>query len=282
MNDPGPDSAAESFGDMARRVTTPARWGDLVLDPGTQAQIEEVRRWLDHRPASAAGRRVLFHGPPGTGKTLAAGLLGKVSGREVYRVDLSGIASKYIGETEKNLARLFETARHRDWILFFDEADALFGKRSEVKDSHDRYANLEVSYLLQRLESFDGLVVVATNLAGSLDRAALARFDVVVRFPLPAEAERRRIWQGALPREPAPADPDAFTAALARYELSGRSIVGALRHAALTALESGSPVLRYADAAIAVRRELERESRAFSDLIAAECAAESDDKKSAD
>jgi len=189
MSDPGPDSAAESFGNMARRVTTSARWDDLVLDPGTQAQLEEVRCWLDHRPASARRRRVLFHGPPGTGKTLAAGLLGQVSGRQVYRVDLSAVVSRYIGETEKNLSRLFEAAQHRDWILFFDEADALFGKRSEVKDSHDRYANLEVSYLLQRLESFDGLVVVATNLPGSLDRTALARFDAVVRFPLPAKCD---------------------------------------------------------------------------------------------
>jgi SpoVK/Ycf46/Vps4 family AAA+-type ATPase len=220
------------------------------------------------------GHRALFHGPPGTGKTLAASLLGRISGREVYRVDLSTVVSKYIGETEKNLAGLFETAQNRDWILFFDEADALFGKRTNVKDAHDRYANQEVSYLLQRVEDYDGLAVLATNLRANMDEAFLGRFDTVVRFSLPTEAERKRIWLAAMPRDPAPADREAFAAALARFELSGRAIVGALQFAALAALDAGSPVLRYGDAALGVQREMEKEGRVFRDLVAAEAAAE--------
>jgi DNA polymerase III delta prime subunit len=268
----------------ARRLETELAWADLVLEPGAQAQIGEICRWLRHRRALAEramppgrlrpGYRALFHGPPGTGKTLAAGLLGKVSGREVYRVDLSTVVSKYIGETEKNLAALFETAQHRDWVLFFDEADALFGKRTNVKDAHDRYANQEVSYLLQRVEDYDGLAVLATNLRSNIDEAFLGRFDAVVRFSMPTEDERRRIWLAAMPREPAPADPAAFAAAMARFELSGRAIVGALQFAALAALDAGSPVLRYADCALGVQRELEKEGRVYRDLLAAECAAE--------
>jgi hypothetical protein len=268
----------------ARRLETGLQWDDLILEPGAQAQIGEICRWLRHRRALAEramppgrlrpGHRALFHGPPGTGKTLAASLLGRISGREVYRVDLSTVVSKYIGETEKNLAGLFETAQNRDWILFFDEADALFGKRTNVKDAHDRYANQEVSYLLQRVEDYDGLAVLATNLRANMDDAFLGRFDTVVRFSLPTEAERKRIWLAAMPRDPAPADGEAFAAALARFELSGRAIVGALQFAALAALDAGSPVLRYGDAALGVQREMEKEGRVFRDLVAAEAAAE--------
>ena len=176
----------------AQRLATGLEWGDLVLHPATLRQLEEVQTFLDHgdtllhewgmasrlRP----GYRALFHGPPGTGKTLSAALLGRRTGREVHRVDLSLLVSKYIGETEKNLARVFEHAERRDWILFFDEADALFGKRSETKDAHDRYANQEVAYLLQRIESFDGVVILASSLHRNLDDAFLRRFEAVVYF----------------------------------------------------------------------------------------------------
>jgi hypothetical protein len=268
----------------ARRVETVLGWDDLIVEPGAQAQLREVRRWLRHRRALAEramppgrlrpGFRALFHGPPGTGKTLAASLLGRVSEREVYRIDLSSVVSKYIGETEKNLAALFETAQHRDWILFFDEADALFGKRTSVKDAHDRYANQEVSYLLQQVEDYDGLVILATNLRANMDDAFLGRFDAIVRFSMPGTAERRRIWLAAMPRDPAPADPQAFAAAMARFDLSGRAIIGALQFAALAALDDNSPVLQLADAALGVRREMDKEGRVFRDLVAAEIAAE--------
>jgi len=266
----------------ARRVETELDWPDLVLEPGAKARIEEIYRWLRHRRALAehamppgrlrVGYRALFHGPSGTGKTLAASLLGKVSGLEVYRVDLSTVVSKYIGETEKNLAALFEAAQNRDWILFFDEADALFGKRTNVKDAHDRYANQEVSYLLQRVEDYDGLAVLATNLRTNIDDAFLGRFESIVRFSMPSQTERRQIWLSSMPRDPAPSDPEEFATSLARFELSGRSIVGALQFAALTALDAGSPVLRYEDAAEGVRREMEKEGRVFRDLVEAEVA----------
>ena len=132
---------------------------------------------------------MLFHGPPGTGKTLTAGLLGKIAQKDVYRIDLSMVISKYIGETEKNLARLFDKAERKDWILFFDEADSLFGKRGQVKDAHDKYANQEVSYLLQRVEAYNGLVILASNFKNNIDEAFLRRFQSIIYFPLPAKEE---------------------------------------------------------------------------------------------
>ena len=165
----------------AELLETEMSWDDLVLPPSTKNQIREIENWIrysdtlmedwnfkrKHKP----GFRVLFHGPPGTGKTLAATLLGKHTGQDVFRIDLSRVASKYIGETEKNLGQLFDEAEHKDWILFFDEADALFGKRTSTKGANDRYANQEVAYLLQRVESFPGLVILASNYKQNLDTA---------------------------------------------------------------------------------------------------------------
>ena len=176
-----------------------------MLHPGTRRQIEEIETWLQHgetlmddwgmaaklRP----GYRSLFYGPPGTGKTMTACLLGKSTGRDVYRVDLSLVVSKYIGETEKNLARVFDQAQHKGWILFFDEADALFGKRTETKDAHDRYANQEVSFLLQRIETFDGIAILASNQRENLDDAFTRRFESIIYFPMPRPEERLRLWQ---------------------------------------------------------------------------------------
>ena len=130
------------------------------------------------------GFKALFHGLPGTGKTLTAMLIGKKTGLDIYRVDLSQMVSKYIGETEKNLAKVFDKAEHKNWILFFDEGDALFGKRTNTKDAHDRYANQQVSYLLQRIEEYDGLVILATNLKNNIDDAFLRRFQSIIHFPM--------------------------------------------------------------------------------------------------
>lgn len=184
-------AAGPGLGRLARRLTASLCSEDLVLEPDAAAQLESVRRWLRHRPlragrattkAPSGGLRVLFEGPPGTAKALAASLRSDASGRALYRVDLSRVVSRYIGETEKNLSRVFEAAERRDWILFFDEADALFGKRSGVKDSHDRYANLQAGYLLDRLESYPGLVVLATTRRDNLDPAFTRRFNAVVAF----------------------------------------------------------------------------------------------------
>ncbi len=173
-------------------LSTEQSWNDLVLDKETLKQVEEIKTWLKDsssaKPDSSlkkkpkAGYRTLFYGPPGTGKTSTAALIGRELNKPVYKVDLSMVVSKYIGETEKNLELLFARAEDKDWILFFDEADALFGKRTEVKDSHDRYANQEVSYLLQRMEDYNGLVILATNMKSNIDKAFTRRFNSILRF----------------------------------------------------------------------------------------------------
>ncbi|MBN1340814.1 MAG: ATP-binding protein, partial [Bacteroidales bacterium] len=169
----------------AEYITTELKEEDLVLSPATLKQINDLGNWVKHHDTLMSrwnmsrwfkpGYRVLFHGPPGTGKTLTALILGKSTGRDVFRIDLSMVVSKFIGETEKNLSQLFERAKNKDWILFFDEADALFGKRTHVRDAHDKYANQEVAYLLQRIESHDGLVILASNFKSNIDEAFIRR-----------------------------------------------------------------------------------------------------------
>jgi SpoVK/Ycf46/Vps4 family AAA+-type ATPase len=173
-------------------VITDQSWNDLLLDKETLKQVDEIKTWLKNsssaKPDSSlkkkpkAGYRTLFYGPAGTGKTSTAALIGKELNKPVYKVDLSMAVSKYIGETEKNLELIFAHAKDKDWILFFDEADALFGKRTEPKDSHDKYANQEVSYLLQRMEDYNGLVILATNMKSNIDKAFTRRFNSILRF----------------------------------------------------------------------------------------------------
>jgi SpoVK/Ycf46/Vps4 family AAA+-type ATPase len=173
-------------------LDTEQSWKELALDKETLKQVEEIKGWLKQsstvKPGSSLGKklkpgyRTLFYGPAGTGKTSTAALIGKELNKEVYKIDLSQLVSKYIGETEKNLELVFASAKDKDWILFFDEADALFGKRTDIKDAHDRYANQEVSYLLQRMEEYNGLAILATNLKGNIDEAFTRRFNSVIRF----------------------------------------------------------------------------------------------------
>ena len=167
---------------MKQPETLP-NWHDLVLNPATRAQLDGIAGWIRQRDRrEKSGYRALFQGPPGTGKTLAAQVLAKHLGLELHRIDLSRVVSKFIGETEKNLAQVFDEAQAKDWILFFDEADALFGKRTDVRDAHDRYANIEVSYLLQRIESYEGLVILTTNRRENIDPAFLRRLLCVLDF----------------------------------------------------------------------------------------------------
>jgi SpoVK/Ycf46/Vps4 family AAA+-type ATPase len=242
-----------------------------VLPSRTLADIRDLENWTRHgdvlldewsmRRKLRPGCRVLFFGPPGTGKTLTATVLGKQTGREVYKVDLAMVISKFIGETEKNLAGLFDRAEHKDWILFFDEADALFGKRTQVRDAHDRYANQEVSFLLQRIETFNGLVILASNLAGHVDEAFARRFELLVHFPMPRQGERLLIWKKGMPAT-ASLEPGVDLAQIAaRYELSGGMIMNVIRYASLKAIARDERVLRQQDLLDGIRREYVKENR---------------------
>lgn len=226
----------------AKRITTELNWEDMVLDYQVTTELEEINTWISSGKTIMedwglsrilkAGYRSLFYGPPGTGKTLAATLLGKKNNMDVYRIDLSMIVSKYIGETEKNLAKVFDLAENRNWILFFDEADALFGKRTSTNTSNDRHANQEVAYLLQRIEDFPGMVILATNLRSNIDEAFSRRFQSVIYFPMPTEELRAEIWRKMLKGWPEDVDEDLITMA-AKTELSGGSIANVVRRCAL-------------------------------------------------
>ena len=255
----------------AQRISTTLDWEDLVLPPYLHDDVEEIRAWVKHRHTLMddwglrrqikPGFRSLFYGPPGTGKTLTAALLGKSTGLPVYRVDLSMVVSKFIGETEKNLSRIFDQAERQDWILFFDEADALFGKRSSGSGANDRYANQEVSYLLQRVEDFSGVAILASNLKGNIDEAFSRRFQSMLHFPMPGPEERLRLWQGAF-APPCRLEPGCSFVALAdEFEMSGGSIINVLRYAALTAVRRDGNAIRMDDIRQGIRRELHKDGR---------------------
>jgi SpoVK/Ycf46/Vps4 family AAA+-type ATPase len=225
-----------------------------VLPPEARAQLRELceraryqqlvlERWgFGRKHARRAGLTALFVGQPGTGKTMAAEIVAGDLGLDLYRIDLSSVVSKYIGETEKNLERVFRAADQGDALLLFDEADALFGKRSEVRDAHDRYANVEVAYLLQRLETYQGVAILTSNLRGNVDEAFMRRLDFVLEFPMPEEAERLAIWRRALPPE-APLAPDVDLPFLARkFRLAGGHIRNVALAAAFLAAAEGVPM----------------------------------------
>ena len=261
----------------AQKIETQRDWDDLVLSEELEEQINELKTWIQHNDylmrdwemskKLKPGYRVLFHGPSGTGKTLTAGLLGKYTGRDVFRVNLSTIVSKYIGETEKNLEKLFSKANNKNWILFFDEADALFGKRTDVNDSHDRYANQEVSYLLQRVEDFSGLVILSTNFKTNIDEAFLRRFNAIIKFPFPDAKLRQRIWEKSLPERVAlDAEVDMKEIAV-RYKLTGGNIINAVHVAALKALGEDSEIITLPNLLHGIKREVEKEGKTFSNVL---------------
>lgn len=255
----------------AKRITTALNWDDLVLSYETLEKIEEVQAWLEHgetlmndwklKKRILPGYRTLFYGPPGTGKTLTATLLGKTYDRDVYRIDLSLVVSKYIGETEKNLAKIFDKAQHKDWILFFDEADALFGKRTEISNAHDRFANQEISYLLQRMENFEGTAILATNFKSNLDEAFTRRFQSAIYFPMPESEERRQLWQNAFPNSADLDNSIDFEEIGHEYELSGGAIMNAVRYASLMALHRDQEVIKKKDILEGIRKEYNKEGR---------------------
>jgi hypothetical protein len=239
---------------LATRVELSFTWDDLVLPAHVVAQLREIcshvrqREQVYHdwgfaaRLGAARGIVVLFAGVSGTGKTMSAGVIARELGLELYRIDLATVVSKYIGDTEKNLARIFEEAEDSNAILFFDEADALFGKRSEVKDAHDRYANLEVAYLLQRMETYSGVAVLATNLMANIDEAFARRTAHMVEFPFPDVPLRQRLWRQCVPAE-APLDEDVNFAALAnQFQVTGGNIRNITLAAAFVASEQGCAI----------------------------------------
>ncbi|TDT17031.1 SpoVK/Ycf46/Vps4 family AAA+-type ATPase [Ilumatobacter fluminis] len=243
-----------ALGRLARRIEPRATWDDLVVDPAAQAALWSACERVRHRPhvldtwglrrggGRGEGITALFAGPSGTGKTLAAEVIAHDLGVDLHTIDLSSLVDKYIGETEKNLDRVFEAAEQTDTVLFFDEADAVFGKRSEVKDARDRYANVEVAYLLQRMEQFDGLVVLATNLRLNMDEAFARRLDVTVDFPKPTPAARSRLWHH-LVGDRLPIGPDVDLQVLAKsFDLAGGSIRNAVVTAAYEAASQGREV----------------------------------------
>ena len=258
---------------LAQSIQPREEWSDLILPETSVQQLRELVQHLKHhdlvfgtwglktKVLHGDGVTALFAGPPGTGKTMASALIARELARELFRIDLAGVVSKYIGETEKNLEKVFAAAHRSNAILFFDEADALFGKRTEVKDAHDRYANVETSYLLQKIESFDGVVILATNFKKNVDEAFLRRMAVVVDFPMPDATERKRLWRSLLPAS-MPHDRDIdFDFLAKRFELSGGHIKNVIQSAAMSAAEETPPIVRFAHLLVAVQKELRKLGR---------------------
>ena len=257
---------------LAQKLAPRFGWSDIIL-PANQIDIlREIVATVRGRPVvlddwglarklvPSRGVAVLFAGPPGTGKTMAAEVVARELELDLYKIDLSTLVSKYIGETEKNLERIFHEAQSSNAILFFDEADAIFGKRSEVKDAHDRYANIEVSYLLQRMESYDGVTILATNLRANLDEAFTRRLQFAVDFPFPDAEDRLRIWQTLFPPD-LPRDPGLdFRMLSKRFKLAGGSIRNIIVNAAYLAASNGGAVTQE-HLLHGTRRELQKMGR---------------------
>jgi hypothetical protein len=280
------EASSSRLGELATRLTPAFAWDDLVLPERQREVLGSISAYLRHRDlvlsewgyertvARTQGLKVLFAGESGTGKTMAAQVLARELGLELFRIDLATIVSKYIGETEKNLDRIFSAAEGSNAILFFDEADALFGKRSEVRDSHDRYANIEVAYLLQKMESYAGAVILATNFRQNIDDAFLRRLDVVVDFPFPEAPDRERIWRLLLP-DAAPVEEDVDVPFLAgQFKLSGGGIRNCSLAAAFMAADDGGAIgMRHLVRAVALeygklgRLTLESDFERFHELI---------------
>lgn len=259
----------------AELVKTKMKWKDLVLEKTTFEQIHQIRLWLKYEKALRyeygldkrlnPGYRALFHGEPGTGKTLTASLLGKEFDMPVYRIDLSQIVSKYIGETEKNLSRIFSRAENKKWILFFDEADALFGKRTSIKDSHDRYANQGVSYLLQKTENFNGLIILASNLKENIDNAFVRRLNQIIAFPKPKFDERLALWKKTIPTQ-LKLRPALLKKISKEFELTGAQIVSAVSLVCLNCLEKNTKTINLEMLNDCIKQEYEKEEKMFNQV----------------
>ncbi|WP_336732549.1 ATP-binding protein [Chryseobacterium sp. VD8] len=259
----------------AEQLHTGRTWADLILPQTTLEELKGIEDWYNSsrilmedwgmQKKLKPGFRVLFYGDPGTGKTLAASLLGKYTQRPVFRVDVSMLVSKYIGETEKHLAKLFDKAENKNWILFFDEADAIFGKRTNVRDAHDKYANQEVSYLLQRIETFSGLIILASNFKNNMDKAFTRRFHSCIKFNNPKYEERLRIWEQNLPQQLDLGDINLDQISR-RYELTGSNIMNIIQDVCLKAIASEEPGYKVNSEMLleSIRKEYLKEDKVFS------------------
>ena len=255
----------------AKRITSRLEWEDLVLADTTRREIDQLIAWIGHseeildgfglRKNLKRGYRVLFYGPPGTGKTLTATLIGKKMNMDVYRVDLSQVISKYIGETEKNLSGIFDQAESRNWILFFDEADSLFGARTQTSNSNDRAANQEISYLLQRVEDFPGIVILASNLKSNIDEAFSRRFQSTVYFPMPEPEERLTLWKNIFEKTDVENREQNFEYFAENYELAGGALTNVARYAAISALLDNRKKINKQDLQEGLSKELQKEGK---------------------
>jgi SpoVK/Ycf46/Vps4 family AAA+-type ATPase len=263
---------------LARKIEPRSTWDDIVLPPDQLVQLREIcnqatyrhvvyGEWgFEHKMQLGKDLNVLFSGPPGTGKTMAAEVIAHALGLDLYKIDLSQVVSKYIGETEKNLERIFTAAESTNAILFFDEADTLFGKRSQVQDAHDRYANIEVGYLLQKMEEYSGIAILATNLRNNMDDAFIRRLKFSVELPFPDESSRYRIWQGHIPPT-APISDDIDFAFLARqFKLAGGNIKNIVLNASFLAAADGQHI-HMKHFILATRREFQKMGRTCTEAI---------------
>ena len=258
----------------ARLITTGLQWDDLILKQKTIEEVKEIEVWLQYNEVLMndwqmkhkvkPGYRVMFYGPPGTGKTLTAGLLGKYTNKDVYRIDLSMVVSKYIGETEKNLSKLFDKAMNKDWILFFDEADAIFGKRTNVRDAHDKYANQEVSYLLQRIEAHPGLVILASNFKNNIDTAFTRRFQTIIEFEAPTYKERLKLWENNLPTHVTLEKELSLEVLAKKFALTGANIVNIIQYACLKTIAAGSTTISRKHLQEGIKKEYLKEGKTVS------------------
>ncbi|WNR44095.1 ATP-binding protein [Paenibacillus roseipurpureus] len=256
----------------ATRIEPRYGWGDVILPPEQKDQLRNACNQVKYRGvvysqwgfekklAYGKGLSMLFAGPPGTGKTMSAQVVAGDLQLELYKVDLSQVISKYIGETEKNLHEIFEEAQMSNAVLFFDETDALFGKRSEVKDSHDKYANIETAYLLQKMEEYQGITVLATNLLNNIDEAFLRRINYVIKYPFPDSEYREKIWQSMFPPSAPLSDDVDFKYLAQRYEIAGGNIKNVVLSSAFLAAETGEPI-RMGHIIKSIRHELQKSGK---------------------
>lgn len=266
----------QRLSEMSLRIEPRYGWDDIILADGQASLLREICVQVEHRErvygewgfeskfSHGKGLSVLFSGPPGTGKTMAAEVIARELNLDLYKIDLSGVISKYIGETEKNLNRIFEEAETANAILFFDEADALFGKRTEVSDSHDRYANIEISYLLQKMEEYDGVVILASNLRQNIDDAFVRRIRFIVEFPFPDEASRRRIWETHFPAAAPVSSHVDFSFLSREFHVAGGHIRNIVLNAAFLAAGNGS-VIKMEHILRSVRQEYEKMGTVWND-----------------